>query len=511
MKTTINLFFGSLFLLSSTILQAQEIRTDTLQPYIERLMQELEVPGMSVAIVKDGEIIYSEAFGTKTIGEKDPVDVNTLFGIGSISKSITALALGILVDEGKLEWDDKVRDHLPYFELYDPYVSSSFSIRDLLTHRSGLTSVSGGLLWYDTPLDKEEVVRRMKYLKPVDEFRGNPAYQNITYVVAGVIIEKISGQSWDDFVKERIFEPLGMQHTRSLYSDITGSANVSTPHTKSPDWKLLPIKHRNHDNLGPAGGIYSTSEDMAQYMKLMLNEGVFEGDTIVSRKVVQEILKPQIFFQLFPEPIHNEFTAYGFGWWLTPVDGHKVVEHSGGVDGMVANLKMITDQGFGIVALSNAEESATTALTLNVLGDALDKEEDYGKFAQRIVSNRKARKARALEQQEKLLQQQIKGTDPLEEQLLLGNYSEEMYGEILVRKNAKGKLELAFSMTPAFTGELSHWHHNMYRIDWYDPMVPSGFVSFILDPEGKVKEMELDQPQLLDVDFEELGVIRKVE
>ena len=509
MKTILTLL-GILFLLSSPALHSQKTETDTLEPYIKKLMRDLEVPGMSVAIVRDGELVYSEAFGTKTIGKKDSVDVNTLFGIGSISKSITALALGLLVDEGKLRWDDKVRDHLPYFELYDPYVSSSFSIRDLLTHRSGLTPVSGGLLWYDTPLDKEEVVRGMKHLKPVGEFRGNPAYQNITYVVAGVIIEKISGQSWDDFVRQRIFEPLGMQHTRSLYSDITGSENVSTPHTKSPHWQVLPINHRNHDNLGPAGGIYSTARDMAQYMKLLLNQGVFEGDTLVSQEVVQEILKPQVFFQLFPEPIHNEFTSYGFGWWLTPVDGQKVVEHSGGVDGMVANLKMVMDKGFGIVALSNAEESATTALTLDVLGDVLNQEAAYRRFTDRIVSNREVRKVRAMENQENLLKQRIKGTKPLEEQLLLGTYSEEMYGEILVRKNDRGKLELAFSHTPAFTGELSHWHHNMYRIDWYDPMVPSGFVSFLLDPAGKVKELELDQPQLLDVDFEELGVIKKV-
>jgi len=360
-----------LFLFSNSY--SQQIQLDSLDLQIHQLIKDFDIPGLSFGMVRNDSVIFSKGYGNLEIHKERKIDGNTILGIGSISKSFTALTLGILVDEEKINWDDKVKKYLPYFELYAPYVTDNFTIRDLLTHRSGLKDVSGGTLWYHSDYSREEVIKRLKYLEPISGFREKPAYQNVMYVVASEIVKTVSGMSWDDFVKTRVFDKLKMDNTTSLSAERESNSNLAQPHIWNEDYEKAAIEQENGDNLAPGGFIYSSSNDMSNYIRLLLNNGVIGNDTIVSPKIINEIFKPQIIYPIGGAPFYNEFTSYGFGWWLTPKNGHKIIEHSGGIDGMSANLVMIKDMNLGFVILTNeAEEPATFLLTAKILEKVLN-------------------------------------------------------------------------------------------------------------------------------------------
>ncbi|MFH1213296.1 MAG: serine hydrolase domain-containing protein, partial [Candidatus Neomarinimicrobiota bacterium] len=260
--------------------------------YVDRTMRSFDAPGVAIGIVKNDSLIYSKGFGVCKLGTNQVVDENTLFAIGSISKSTVAVALGLLVDEDKLKWDDRVTQYLPDFQLFDPWVTREITIRDLLTHRSGLISESGGTIWYGSDYDRAEVVQRLRYLKPVTSFRYKYAYQNVMYLVAGEIIPAVTGQTWDEFVKERIFGPLGMRNTNTHLKDLDNFTNVSIPHAML-NGHQRPISYRNYDNVGPACSVNSTVVEMAQYVRLLLNGGVYKGQRLYSEAVARELFNPQ--------------------------------------------------------------------------------------------------------------------------------------------------------------------------------------------------------------------------
>lgn len=489
---------------------AQEIKTDTLDTWFEEMRVHFESPGFAAAIVQDGELIYSKGFGTRTTGKDEPVDINTQFAIGSITKSMTVLSVALLVDEGKLDWDDRVIDYLPYFELYDPYVTESFTIRDLLTHRSGLKDVSGGTLFYHSDLDREEIVRKLRYLKPVSGFRTEAAYQNTMFLVAALVVESVIDTTWDEFVHTRIFKPLGMDRTIISEAERDASSNIITPHIKNVERKTIPVRQEKLDNLAPAGSVYSTANDMAKYMNFMLNNGIVGTDTLISPEVFNEILTPQNHFSLFGEPIHNGFTSYGFGWWLTPKEGHTIIEHSGGVDGAVANLMMVKESKIGVIALSNSSASGwiTFTSTFNILGHILG-DQDYLNLSTQLISNFPGRDQAALANTAQFENSQIKGTSaslPVEQ--YAGTFADEMYGDILVLYE-DGTLRLDFTHSAIFKATLSHWHYDTFLIKWIDPRVPDGLITFTFNSDGSVSGFNIDQPDLLDVDFSELTIKKK--
>jgi CubicO group peptidase (beta-lactamase class C family) len=458
--------------------------------------------------VKDGKIIYSKGFGTRTINKNEPVDENTLFAIGSITKSFTPIALAMLVDEGKIDWDDKVIKYLPYFQLYAPYVTNSFTIRDLLTHRSGLKSVSGGTLWYHSDLGREDIIKRLKYLSPVSEFRAKPAYQNTMFIVASKIVEAVTNESWDDFIRKRIFEPLEMNNTVISEAERNESKNISTPHIKDENFKIIPIKQEKLDNMAPAGSFYSSANDMAHYMNFILNNGIVENDTLVSKNAFSEILKPQIHFKLYPE--HNEFTSYGLGWFITPINGDKIVDHGGAVDGMMANLIMVKNKNYGVIVLTNSFDAGliTASLTIDIIGSFLQ-DEDYRNISNWYKDNFVKTDSIQAAKREVIENTKIKNTKPsLELEKYAGNYNDKMYGDIFILKE-NSHLIIKFSHTPLFTGSLTHWHFDTFEIDWYDPRVPRGFLTFKFNSKGDIIGFDIDQPRLLDVDFTELKITKK--
>ena len=415
----------------------------------------------------------------------------------------------MLVDDGKLHWDDKVIQHLPQFEMYDKYVTEHLTIRDLLTHRCGLPSVAGGTLWYHSNLSRTEIINRMKYLKPATEFRTKTAYQNITYLVAGEIVAKVSGMSWDEFVHKNIFLPLGMNQTITSYAERCNANNIAGAHITTLQNQLIEIEQEKLDNIAAATSIYSTSTDMAKYMNFMLNEGIINGDTIVSPLIVREILKPQIIYPRYKPPIQNQFSAYGFGWWLTLRKGTKVIDHSGGIDGATANVIMIENGKRGIIAFSNSYEKSVFAATYGLLGKMIN-DAEYMNFAQSFVIERNTKHINDLNQQKKAEFEREKNTVPsLETKYFAGTYFDEMYGEIEVKKMEE-QLWIEFEHTPILKAKLAHWQYDTYRIEWTDARIPWGFLTFVIENK-QVVAIKLRQPNLLDVDFSELSIQRKKE
>ena len=295
---------------------AQEGALRGFDAYVEAAMKEWKVPGLAVAVVKDDRLIHARGYGVKEVGRPDLVDEHTLFAVGSTSKAFTTAALGMLVDEGKLDWDDRVVEGLSGFRLYDPYVTREMRIRDLVTHRSGLSRADR--LWY-VGYPREEVLRRIRFHEPTWSFRTHYGYQNIMFLAAGQIIPEVTGTSWDDFVDRRIFTPLGMERSNTSVTALEGDANVATPHMLV-EGEPVPIRYRNIDNVGPAGSINSSTAEMARWVRLHLGGGVFEGRRLLKEETVAEIHSPQTVMpidedirELYPT---THFRAYGFGWYL---------------------------------------------------------------------------------------------------------------------------------------------------------------------------------------------------
>jgi CubicO group peptidase (beta-lactamase class C family) len=477
---------------------------------IQIALERLATPGLAVAVVKNDELVLAQGFGQRGLDQPAPVDEHTLFAIGSISKSFTATSLGLLVDEGQLAWDDPVQKYLPDFQLFDSYATREITIRDLLTHRSGLAEVSGGTIWYGSTYDRTEVVKRIRHLKPVSSFRSRFAYQNIMYLVAGQLIPAVTGSDWDTFVQERLFKPLDMHASVTSITAFRPDQNVVTPHI-TVDGQARMVAHRNYDNVGPAASIYSSVVDMTQYLRLHLGQGRYAERQLLNPATAQEMATPQMVIPIRPNPpalaaLTPEFYTYGLGWFIRNYRGRKVVTHSGGVDGLVALATMIPEENLGVVALINQESPLAAAAVYSLidayLGTPATDWYDAFAHAQREVLEKEQAARIALEEA------RVTGTQPaLTLEQYAGAYHADVYGEASVALE-DDHLVLRFSQTPAFTGDLEHWHYDTFRIHWRDPMVTAGLVTFPLTAQGKPFEMKFDQPKLLDVDFAELEFTR---
>ncbi len=343
LRYTLNLIILSLLLSAgSDAVLAQTAPFTGFDDYVNKAIKDWEVPGLAIAIVKDDKIIYAKGYGLRELGKTAPVDEYTIFAIGSSSKAFTAASIAMLVDEGKLKWDDPATKYLPSFQLYDPYVTREMTVRDLLTHRIGLER--GDQLWYATAYSREEVLRRIRYLTPSSSVRSHFCYQNVMFLAAGQIVPSVTGKTWDDFIAERIFSTLGMKETGSTIRTLSNSNDVSTPHVKIDD-KVQPVAWRQIDNIGPAGSINSNVTDMAQWVRMQLGNGKFEGKQLVSEASLKEMHTPQTIIRiegqypiLYPDA---HFLSYGMGWFLSDFRGKKLVEHGGAIDGMRALVAMI--------------------------------------------------------------------------------------------------------------------------------------------------------------------------
>nr|QRD81055.1 lipolytic protein [uncultured bacterium] len=457
---------------------------------IERAMRDWGVPGVAVAVVKDGKVVHARGYGVRELGKPERVDERTIFAIGSSSKAFTAAALAMLVDEGRISWDDRVVDRLPGFQLYDPYVTREIRIRDLLSHSSGLPR--GDRLWYASDFDRAEVLRRVRFLRPAWSFRSRYGYQNIMFLAAGQIIPEVTGKSWDEFVAERIFAPLGMRESSTSTTELRGRSNVATPHVKL-DGVVRPVAWRNIDNIGPAGSINSNAIEMAQWVRLQLDEGMYDGRRLISAQQIREMHAPQIVMpmddqtrELYPE---THFMAYGLAWFLRDYRGRKLVGHGGAIDGMRAEVMLVPEEELGIVVLTNlGGTSFPVAIVYTILDRYLGpRDKDWSAL---LLEQQKATEARAAERWRQREEQRARGTSPsLPLAAYAGTYADSLYGQ--VRITAEGD-RLVARAGSNITGDLEHWHHDTFLARWRDPVLGRTFFTFRLSADGRVEAVAVE-------------------
>jgi CubicO group peptidase (beta-lactamase class C family) len=488
--------------------QALEERLKEIDEYATRAGREWNVPGFAVAIVKDDRVVFAKGYGVRELGKPGPVDKDTLFAVASNTKAFTAAALATLVDEGRISWDDPVTKYLPYFQLYDPLATREMTVRDLLSHRSGLATFGGDLLWYETDYPREEIIRRVRFLKPVYGFRARYGYQNIMFLAAGEIVPAVTGKSWDDYVRERFFAPLGMSRTTTSYRQLMQTPNVATPHNEF-EGRVRVIHYSSADSAGGAAAINSSAAEMAQWVRLQLGRGTYEGKKIFSADRSREMWTPQTVVggvsesaEKFNPTVH--FNLYGLGWFLSDYRGRKVVTHSGGLDGMTSRVAMLPEENLGVVVLTNSETPLQSFLWYKVFdvltgAPARDWSADYAARA-------KAAREREEAEARKLEEARVPNTKPsLAPSAYAGTYTGAMYGDARVTEE-QGRLVLRLAHSPNFVGDLEHWHFDTFRVKWRESVIypfPRGWVTFTLDPQGKVSEMKLDVPNP-DFDFKEL-------
>ena len=453
-------------------------------------------PGMAIAVVKDDRTILAKGYGTRELGKDSPVDENTIFAIASNSKAFTTAALAILIDEKKLSWDDKVSKYLPDFQMYDPWVTSDLTVRDLVTHRVGLDTFSGDLLWYETTYKPEEILTRVRYLPKFSSFRTRFGYQNLMFIAAGKVVEKVSGKSWCSFVTERILTPLGMNRTVCSINNLPD--NAAFPHNESGG-KLRVLHRGNVDGAYSAAALNSSVVDLSKWVRTQLGKGTFEGKQIFSEAQSWQMHQPYLSQQI-SEPAWKgnptrHFSGVAMGWFVYDYQGRKIINHSGGLDGMLSYTVLIPEENAGFIILTNSEGPGF-AIMMNKIRDILVNapKRDYNAEA---IEQMKRSKTAGEEEVKRIDATRVQNTRPsLALSAYAGTYSDKMYGDIAIAEE-NGKLVMRFLPSPNFVADLEHWHYDTWVIKWRPSVAynfPRGFVTFTIDKNGKTDEMKIDQP-----------------
>lgn len=477
---------------------AQQTLPENFDSWLELSRQDWKIPGMAVGIVKDGEVIYAKGFGEKRLGNGEEVDANTIFSIASVSKNITAAALGILVDEGKIDWDDKITKHIPWFQLKDPWITQEITIRDALTHRVGLGRILGNRLQFMTNSPRDSILYQMRYMELEKPFRSAFVYNNVMYSLAGQIIEHTDGRTWDAFLKERLFAPLEMNSATTSINQLKTSDNQAYPHQEI-EGKVVPISRRNWDNAGPAGGVNASVNDLNKWMLMQLEtSGEYKGKTIISAEQMNEIHKPQMVV-----PRGNAMDAqssYGFGWNITDYKGKRVITHGGATDGFNTAMYLMPELDLGIIVVGNTFNSLGNAVAYQVMDSFLGNSDVD--WSQRYLQGYNRAYDRALEAREKIHQARIKKTKPsLELDAYVGRYHSMGYGNVEVKKIGND-LVLYFWDTEGLEAKLEHWHYDTFRAVWKNTAQREEFMQFHLNKQGNVEALDFEfalRPLLLQV------------
>jgi CubicO group peptidase (beta-lactamase class C family) len=490
----IAVLFITLFLAISSKAQtaASNAPPADLDAYVAASLKTFDVPGMAVAIVKEGKILVAKGYGVRKLGEPTPVDEFTMFGIGSNTKAFTTAALATLVDEHKLSWDDPVYQRLPGFVMYDPYVSHEMTIRDLLTHRSGMGLGEGDLLfWPHTTYSREEVIYKLRFMKPQSSFRSHYAYDNLLYMTAGQIIPAVTGTSWDDYIRQHIFAPLGMNHSNVSNTEFKPGDDYAFPHSRV-DGKLQVIPFGLLDNAGPAGSINSSAADMAKWVQLQLNRGKFTGrdGRLFSEDRSKEMWSGQTILPVGDPPpplagLKANFADYALGWGLRDYHGRKLIGHTGGVGGFVSRVMLVPEENLGVVILTNAEEGgAFDSILYHVLDFYFHlPAKDWVAAFKAVKDKEEADAAETMKKAEGARAANSKPSLPLEK--YAGIYNDAWYGPITIHME-NGGLVISFDHTPDMIGDLQHWQYDTFKAHWRVRTTEDAFITFALNPDGSI-------------------------
>ncbi len=476
---------------------------------VEAVRRQFDVPGIAVAIVKDGQVVLARGYGLRETGKPAPVDEHTTFAIASNTKAFTATALQMLAEDGKLDMNDRVIDHLPWFRMSDPYITHDMRIRDLLAHRSGLSLGAGDLLyWPTTDYTTREVAERLKDVPITGQFRGQYAYDNILFGVAQLVVEAASGMSYKQFLQTRIFAPLGMDETRYNADDLKPGDNAATGHAKFDFKDLKPVGTLTWRNVSGAGGLYSSVHDMAKWMRAQLAGGAIPDS---DARLFPEKRQREMWTMMTPIPVSKpsvpelvpaapNFLGYGQGWMLSDYRGHRLVWHTGGWPGMVSRLTLVPGSGVGVVVLTNQEVGAAfnavtyTALDMMLGASPHDWVDAYAKAVAKAGSDAD------VDWKKHLAARDASSRPSLPLAGYAGTYRDPWYGDVVIARSGKD-LSMQFARTRELAGRLEHWQNDTFIVRWNDrAMNADAFVDFTLDHDGKVSEVRM-QPVSPLTDF----------
>ncbi len=515
------LTFLSLVFCSGNILfiYSQPVSSASIDSVVEKTLKTFDVPGIAVAVVKDGKIIHEKGYGVRSLNTKLKVDEHTLFGIASNSKAFTVAALGMLADEGKLKFDEKVRDYIPEFKMYSPYVTEEFTIRDLVTHRSGLGLGAGDLMfWPDSnSFAIKDVIHNLRYLKPVSGFRTKYDYDNLLYIVAGEVVKRASGMSWEAFIKTRILQPLGMTETAPSFSRVPNKNNVIDPH--APVNGTVQVIRRDWSEVAnAAGGIYSNIHDMCKWIIMQMNNGKY-GDNLqkklFSEEVHDDMWTPQTIIPVKASaPYNTHFSAYGLGWFLSDVSGYKQATHTGGLAGIVTQVTLIPELKLGIIVFTNQQSGAAFYSITNTIKDSylgVQGNDWIDFYHKRVVANEADAKKITddiwsdINAQQKNVATRINVSD------FTGTYNDPWFGDVIISiKNGKPWFDSKRSFL--LTGEMFPYKGNTFIVKWNDRSFDAdAYVMFDLDKDGKpsgIKMKPISPLTDFSFDFQDLNFSR---
>lgn len=505
----------SLLLISNigTKIFAQAITSPEIDALAERTLKAFDVPGIAVGIVKDGKVIHSKGYGLRSLGSPEKIDENTLFGIASNSKAFTAATLGILVDEGKLKWDDHVINYIPEFRMYNAYVTEEFTIRDLLTHRSGLGLGAGDLMFWpgQNSFTMKDIIHNLRYLKPVSGFRTKYDYDNLLYMVAGEVVARVSGKSWEEFVEEKIMQPLGMNKSASSFNRLKDKSNVIAAHAVV-DGKVKVIDRDRFEFGNSAGGINSSISEMSKWVIMQLQHGKYgDGKQLFSENVHEEMWTPQTIIPVRSPGIYNtHFNSYGLGWNLSDVMGYKQASHTGFVAGMVTQVTLIPELNLGIIVLTNQQIGAAFTSITNQIKDSY-----FGITGKDRVKENADRMQSNLGNADKVTTEAWKvsaaAVPPKNLEQYTGTYHDVWFGDITISIK-DGKLFFASQRSPRISGEMFFYKGNTFLAKWTDRSLDAdAFIMFSLDYEGNPSGIRMNPISPLtdfSYDFQDLDFKR---
>lgn len=471
---------------------AQSRALDGFDAQVARAVADWKATGLAIAVVHDGEIVFEQGYGVRRQGAPDRVDARTLFAVGSTTKAMTAAAIGMLVDEGKVAWDDPVIKHLPWFALKDPYMTREIRVRDLLTHRAGVPNTDQ--LWYEQPFTTREVIERLRHVDLETSPRTHFTYQNVMYATAGEVVAAASGMPWSEFVRTRIFEPLGMTGTMATAATLALQPNVAQPHYVI-DGKTEVIRNASVDSVAPAGSVWSSVHDMALWLKMLLGKGQAGGKRLLSDKTLAELFTPQTMVGpdgFYPTRLLTQphWMTYGLGWFQHDYAGEQIDFHTGSIDGMVAIAGLIRARGIGVYVLANVDHVELRHALLYTVFDRLlgRPARDWSGEMRKLYEGLAKEGA---EGEAKAAAARVKDTRPsMALERYAGTYVSPLSGTVTIAVR-DGRLHASYGS--GFVGPLEHWHYDTFKATWDARWRGTSLVTFEIDGAGQVASVKLPQ------------------
>lgn len=476
--------------------RAQSDPLNGFDAYVRKAVEDWDATGLAISVVKDGKLVFAEGYGVRDVEAGGAVDEHTRFAIGSTTKAMTAAALGMLVDEGKLSWDDPVTKHLPWFRLKDPWVTREITVRDLLTHRAGLGNAD--FLWYERDADPRTILEKLAMVQPAYSMRSSFIYQNLMYATAGEVVAAVSGMPWKEFVRTRIFRPLGMDETVPVMAETVGQPNVASPHDRV-DGKTVRIENASVDPVAPAGAVWSSVSDMSRWERFLLAGGVTEDSTrLLKTATVDELFEPETMVtpsQFYPTArlTHPHWTTYGLGWFQEDYRGEKVDFHTGSIDGMVAIAGLIRDRNLGVYVLANRDHvEVRHALMYAVFDRYLGGERRDWSADMKVLYDSLAADAESRQAEREA--ERVEGTSfslPLAS--YAGRYAHPLFGELVVTSTPGG---LRADLGPGQPGALEHWSYDTFRLRFDARWRGWRLATFVLGSDGEVASVRVGGAEL---------------